>query len=245
MPRIPLPDVDRLLGSACVLCGTRRAVRHGLCPACPDALPRLTGPLCRCGLPSAAPGAPERPCGSCLREPPPWRTLEAPLRYDWPLDRLVAAWKYRGATWLERPLLHIWLQHLPPDPEPDLVVPVPLHWRRRLRRGFNQATVLATGLGRARGIPVGHVLARRRATPPQQGLSAAWRRHNLRGVFHCRAPVRGRHVVLVDDVVTTGGTVREATRCLLAAGAASVRVRALARALPPAEAAPAGTGDTG
>ena len=106
----------------------------------------------------------------------------------------------------------------------DLLVPVPMHWRRQWERGFNQAELLAEEVGRWSGIEVQHALVRRKLTDPQLGLSGNRRRQNLIGAFapHRRYPVMGRRVVLVDDVRTTGGTVSECAATLRQAGAAQV-----------------------
>jgi ComF family protein len=109
----------------------------------------------------------------------------------------------------------------------EVVVPVPLHETRRRTRGFNQAEVLARGLAGASGRPLFcHTLLKIRRTPPQTGLSRPLRRENLRGAFAVGDPglLRGRHVLLVDDVLTTGATATECSRELLSAGAKSVAV---------------------
>jgi ComF family protein len=113
----------------------------------------------------------------------------------------------------------------------DAVVPVPLHWLRRWRRGFNQAEVLARAVGRHHALPVvGGCLARVRATPPQHGDAAA-RQRNVQKAFVVRRPGRiaGKRVLLVDDVFTTGATANACAAALLAAGAAAVGVLTLAR----------------
>jgi ComF family protein len=107
---------------------------------------------------------------------------------------------------------------------PDLLLPVPMHWRRQWERGFNQAELLAEEVGRWSGIEVQHALVRRKLTDPQVGLSGHRRRKNLIGAFapNPRYPVMGKRVVLVDDVRTTGGTVSECAATLRQAGAAQV-----------------------
>lgn len=113
----------------------------------------------------------------------------------------------------------------------DALVPVPLHWWRQWRRGFNQAELLARVVGRRYELPVlGRVLRRVRATPPQQG-DPETRRQNVREAFHVRAPARvaGKRLLLVDDVFTTGATANACARALLRAGAADVGVLTLAR----------------
>jgi ComF family protein len=115
----------------------------------------------------------------------------------------------------------------------DVVVPIPMHWRRRLLQGMNNPELLADRLARRLAVPVVKgSLVRRRHTPKQFDLSPAERLLNVRGAFAIRrkSPVVGRHILLVDDVMTTGATCNEATRCLLEAGAVGVSVTTLARA---------------
>jgi ComF family protein len=114
-----------------------------------------------------------------------------------------------------------------------VLVPVPLHPRRRRQRGFNQSALLARALGARTGLPVVEALRRRRDTDAQTGLSAAARRANVRGAFVARVPpalLRGRPVVMVDDVVTTGATATACARALAGAGADEIRLLTLARA---------------
>ena len=119
----------------------------------------------------------------------------------------------------------------------DLVIPVPLHWRRHAARGFNQAAALFVHAGRGLGLRVDKLSLRRcRHTPPQSGLGLARRAANLRGAFTVvsgrRERVAGRRVLLFDDVMTTGATASECARALLAAGASAVMAFAAARAEP-------------
>jgi ComF family protein len=117
---------------------------------------------------------------------------------------------------------------------PDLLAPVPLHPRRERERGFNQALLLARRVGRAWRVPVcADVLERTLSTRPQTELTAEARRKNVRGAFALRRPERvtGRHVVLIDDVLTTGSTATVCARCLVAGGASTVGVLTVARAI--------------
>lgn len=217
---------------SCALCAGIDQVHQGVCTCCTCSLPALAGQLCRCGLPLPPAAGAATYCGRCLKRPPPFRRLLAPYTYTWPLDRLISAYKYRRRMELEAPLLGLWQWRFPDTVLPDVLVPVPMHWRRQWLRGFNQAARLARGLGRKLDIPTLPALVRARPTPAQQGLAAGPRRRNVRGAFACTAQVQGLRIALVDDVVTTGATAREAAAVLLAAGAAEVEVWALARALP-------------
>jgi ComF family protein len=147
----------------------------------------------------------------------------------------VHAFKFGGRRALAVPLGDLLVETAAgslPAGAPDLLLPVPLHPRRQRTRGFNQAGLLARRLGRSHGWPVREdVLVRTVATPSQTELDAAGRRANVRGAFRLRRPaaVAGRHVVLVDDVLTTGATLSECARCLRAAGAARVGALTVAR----------------
>jgi ComF family protein len=118
---------------------------------------------------------------------------------------------------------------------PDVVLAIPMHWLRRLGRGFDHARAIAAGLARELDLPLGCELVRIRNTPPQVHLSRTRRLQNVRGAFAVRSPaaIVGANVLLVDDVTTTGATADEATRVLLAAGAHSVTLAVLAKAEPP------------
>lgn len=134
-----------------------------------------------------------------------------------PLGRLFGRWMARA---------------YPRDQRFDVIVPVPSHWRRRLWRGFDQAAVLARELSRLTGIPAAQALRRTRHTTVQAGLTRRQRRMNIRGCFQTvlREKIRGRRVLLIDDVFTTGATANAAAEALKAAGAAHVGVFTLARA---------------
>jgi len=119
-------------------------------------------------------------------------------------------------------------RHLPDDI--DAVLPVPLHWRRRWFRGFNQAEEIAVPVAKYLGLPLLRCVKRMRATPFQSGLSARERATNLRGAFIVRGAMSWRHVLIVDDVITTGTTARQLARVVLNAGARRVSVLAVARA---------------
>ena len=221
-----------LLPWRCVLCGDAGAGRD-LCRACSEALPRNL-PCCpRCALPLAHPGA---SCGACLREAPPWRALVAPYRYAWPVDRLVARYKFAASLASGAVLADL----LAAAADAELsscgaIVPVPLSRERLRSRGFNQALELARPLARASSLPLRRsLLERARDTAAQSGLGAAARARNVRGAFEASRGVAAMHVALVDDVVTTGATAAACCDALLAAGAASVLVLAIARAAPPA-----------
>lgn len=202
------------LPQRCPWCGAAAAASHVLCGACFAAVPRLSFPLCvRC----LALGADAFGCARHAR----WRVRPAWV-YDERAALAVHALKYAARTRVAATLAAEMARALEGLPRPDLVMAVPLHAARERERGHNQAERLATPLAAALGaLHVRGVLVRSRHTPPQVGGSAAERRRNVRGAFEVRGPsaLRGRRVLLVDDVVTTGATLEAALDALRAAGA--------------------------
>ncbi|MEJ2534402.1 MAG: ComF family protein [Gammaproteobacteria bacterium] len=224
--------VRALLPMRCLLCGDA-ADDANLCNGCRGDLPRNEPACVRCALP--LPDAREEQCGACLRRSPPWDRARAALRYAFPVDVLVTRLKFRGQLAAAPALAGIMADRAPLlDPVRDLLIPVPLHWRRKCMRGYNQAEQLARHLGRRTGIPVrAGWLARRRRTRAQSVLAAAQRRRNVRGAFSWRGPPsRDFGAILVDDVMTTGATLAECARLARRAGAGRVELWVAARALP-------------
>jgi ComF family protein len=221
-----------LLPLRCLLCGAPGVSGIDLCAGCAAELPRNRSCCARCALPLAAPAA---LCGECQRRPPPWDAAWAPFRYAWPLDRLESRYKFGRDLAAGRVLSVLWLAEPRKPALPDLILPVPLHHGRLRQRGYNQALELAKPMAKALGVPMQHdLLQRHRATPAQTELDAVSRRRNVRGAFSVRAGVTlPPHVVLLDDVMTTGATLAECARVLKRAGAKRVDVWALARAPSP------------
>jgi ComF family protein len=147
------------------------------------------------------------------------------------LRELIHLFKYARIRPLAGPLGEILARAIPRDQTFDAIVPVPLHWRRRWQRGFNQSALLAAAIARRYGIPVRGWLCRTRATPTQAGLTNARRRSNVTGAFRVgrRARVSGRRILLVDDVMTTGATAGACAAALKRAGAKYVALLTLAR----------------
>jgi ComF family protein len=152
--------------------------------------------------------------------------------YEGPLRKLIHEFKYSGVTPLAGKLGPLLSGALPREQKFDVIVPMPLHWRKRLERGFNQSELLAKFLSERTGIPVAVGLRRRKSTAPQAGLTRAQRRTNVAGAFEVdqRDRIDGRHVLLIDDVLTTGATASACAAVLKRAGARRVTVLTLARA---------------
>jgi len=228
--------LDLLLPPRCLGCGAMVERNGLLCTECWSGLSFIAPPLCDCcGLPFAYPVAARTRCAACLASPPDFARARAVLVYDDASRRLVLGFKH--ADRLEAaPAFGRWLARAGAElvAEADLIAPVPLHRWRLFQRRYNQAGLLAQALGRAVGRPVmPDLLVRRRATPSQGGLGRSGRRRNVAGAFALRAGradrVRGRRVLLVDDVHTTGATLGECARALRRAGAAAVDALTLAR----------------
>jgi ComF family protein len=224
----------------CLLCAEAADTEHPLCSACEGELPWLGGHCNVCALPLPATGL---TCGTCLKRPPSFTRVEAAWRYAFPVDSLITRFKHQ-AQWpmgrLLAELLSHHLQHAFAEglPRPDLLLPVPLGRKRLRSRGFNQAGMLADWLGNNLQLPVQERwLLRPQEGAHQQELDAAARKRNLRQAFALdeRAEVYGRHVALVDDVLTTGATAEALARLLLKAGAARVDIYCLARTPKPGD----------
>lgn len=151
--------------------------------------------------------------------------------YDGPLRDLIHLFKYSGIESMAGPLSRLMVRALPRDERFDLVLPVPMHWLKRWRRGFNQAELLAKPVARHLGVPLTRNLCRKRRGHVQAGLNHAERLENLKNVFSVSAPgaLAGKRVLLIDDVFTTGATLRAAAGVLREAGALRICAMTLAR----------------
>lgn len=151
--------------------------------------------------------------------------------YTGTLRSLIHLFKYGKIAPLADPLGRLLLRTLPRESVFDAIVPMPLHWKRRWQRGFNQAELLARAVAKGTGLHVCNAVSRRKSTQPQAGLTSAERRANVIGAFNVkrRRGIEGRHVLLIDDVLTTGATAGACAAALKRAGAARVTVLTLAR----------------
>jgi ComF family protein len=224
----------------CLLCSEPADASTPICTACETELPWLGDQCQTCALPLPASGL---TCGQCLQQPPAFERVAAPWRYSFPVDTLITRFKH-NAKWpfgrLLGELLVQFLQHRFEEDlqRPDALVPVPLAAKRLRQRGFNQAAMLGRWLSEHLEIPCDEtLLLRTQDTRAQQNLNAQARQRNLRSAFALApgATIAGRHLALIDDVLTTGATAQTLARLLMDAGAARVDVYCLARTPKPGE----------
>lgn len=199
-----------------------------LCPACECAVVVNRDACPVCAMPGLGPDV----CAACIASPAPWGMAVAPFLYAPPLSRLVLGLKNGNGRMQARVLGGLlapaFLRAYAGQALPDALVPVPLTWRRRRQRGFNQAALISRDISRRLGVPLASRRLRRiRDAAPQQTLSRSARQRNLRGAF--AASSMSGSVAIVDDVMTTGATLRACTNAVLEAGATEVHVWAIAR----------------
>jgi ComF family protein len=215
--------IDRLWPARCLVCGELGQAQRDLCGACTMSLPWNRRACLRCAMP--LPASPDVAaaivCGDCLQRPPPLAQTHAAFAYAHPLDRLLPRFKFHGDLAAGRLLAQLAFEAFVACERPDALLAIPLHRHRLRTRGYDQALELARPLARALRIPLRHeALVRLRATAPQSRLDAPQRRRNLRGAFSIAKGTKAlpAHVVLVDDVMTTGATLHAAAKTLHRAG---------------------------
>jgi ComF family protein len=233
--------IDALVGllypRLCAHCGAGLEGAEGvLCDGCIGSMPRIKEPYCTvCGRPFTDGAGSSHPCSACMKARPPYDTARAPLIYDGAVKKAVQLYKYRHKRHLISCLGGFVSECAPAwFGGAEVVVAVPLHKVRLSQRGFNQSLLLARQAALSTGARLSiDGLIRLRHTRPQTELGPSEREANVRGAFAVSRPYefRGKEVLLVDDVYTTGATVKECSRTLKAAGASSVRVLTVARVL--------------
>lgn len=228
--------IDLVLPPTCPGCGAQVVDAQTLCAACWSRITFLGAACCdACAHPFDYEVAEHTLCGACARSAPPFDRARAAVLYDERSRDLVLGFKHADRT--DAALLYAkWMlsagHHLVADA--DVIVPVPLHWTRLFARRYNQAALLAHGIGKLGHTPVlADAMMRKRKTPSQGRLGRLARARNVQGAFAVtprhRLKLKGKRVLLVDDVYTTGATLRTAAKVLKRAGCAGVDVLVLAR----------------
>ena len=227
-----------LFPQRCIICHAGAIVSAGnrssaICPACIKQLPFNRTACARCALPLAEDSGSTELCGRCLKQAPAFDYAVSAFRYEGVVVPLVQQLKFSDKISFAPTLGHQMAEvYLSSSMDlPDCLLPVPLHQRRLRERGYNQSIELARPLARLTGLPLSRDrVIRHRNTAPQVGNRVDARRRNIRHAFGLTAPLEASHVLIIDDVVTTGSTVNELAKLLKACGVRKVGVLSLARA---------------
>jgi ComF family protein len=224
--------VDAVIPVRCAFCGlVRRGGETLVCSGCNADLPRARFQCAGCAqvVPELLPAGVV--CPDCERRPTLFTAIAVPFAYTFPLDAAIRQYKFRRRLWYAPAFAELLLPAFDDLPETiDALLPVPLHWFRHGTRGFNQAAEICRILCRRADLPLIKNVYRHRATPYQSASNSRARRRNLKQAFAVRGAINARHVLIVDDVVTTGETCRQLAQVLRGHGVEQVSVLAIARA---------------
>jgi ComF family protein len=228
----------RLLPQPCALCQLpiTQSKIIALCDECHYSLPWLGHSCSICALPLT--DHKSHFCGQCIQKPPVFYAAKIPFRYDYPIDQMILDFKFQQGFARGKSLSHLLVDFLRDAYKdaylPDAIIPVPMYWQRRFLRGFNQSEMLARDIAKTFSIPtLTQVCVRHHHQQAQKDSNQQSRLSNLKDAFSInlkkRFLIEGKHLALLDDVVTTGATARELGKLLMSNGPASVVVWALAR----------------
>lgn len=212
----------------CILCGI--SAKQDLCESCDSHLPQLPVnhcPVCLWPVPTA------EICGACLKKPPAFTRTIAALRYTFPIDTLIHSFKYQTNLAIAPIFAHLLIRKLTAtEMRPNVIIPMPLHPIRLRERGFNQSMEISRYISKHMGIAILPDRCHRiKHTLPQTGLPWKDRQKNIRKAFSCKIDLSGKHVAVVDDVMTTGATLNELAKVLRKQGAAEITNWVIARTL--------------
>ena len=221
------------LHSSCFLCGGTTNQQISLCQSCEDDLPVIENSCSRCGLPVAIPS--KEICGHCLKNAPEIDYTESLYFYKPPIDYLITKLKFEEKLVCASIFAHLLsglTKKIGAEDIPDVIVPVPLHLHRLSQRGFNQALEIAKPISAKSGIPLDYKYIRRiKSTTAQSKLNVTERKRNIKNSFEVQGEKQYRHVLLIDDVITTGSTINELAKTIKDSGVEKVGVWSIARAI--------------
>ena len=219
---------DQALQPICLNCRTDPESNHGLCEKCLQLI-SLNATCCEI---CARPLTQNLVCGQCQKNLPFFDRALTPLLYVDPVDRFLCGLKYREQFSFARFAAGVMTNHALKTGQkaPDMICPVPMTSKTLRKRGFNQSAFIGQLIAWQLGIPMSsNLILKTRDTAHQSDLKAKERQNNLKGAFECKRQVRGRHIVIVDDVLTTGATANEISKTLKKYGASRVDIWACAR----------------
>ncbi len=235
MLNFPKSIIEWLLPYTCILCGGSAQKKRDLCCACLKDLPAYHNGCPRCGFPVTFSSL---PCGRCLASPPPFHATHILFSYQGPIPRLITRLKFNHNLVIAKVLSHLfyeqikykWYQN---KPYPDIIMPVPLHPERLKMRGYNQTLEIAKPLACQLRLPLNlHACYRSRATLPQTTLSAKARKQNVHHAFKVAYTLKGLHIAVLEDVITTGSTLNAMCEALVLQGARRIDIWCVARGMP-------------
>lgn len=217
--------LDHLFKQNCILCAANVVGKRSFCQDCLNNLPIAPYPQCpQCGLKTQG-----ETCGSCQKDKPHFDHTHALFSYTYPVDAMMQHYKYNNALYLSQTFGRL-LSETIVDYNIDVIVPMPLHPNRIKERGFNQSLEIAKVMAKKSKVKLDALSCRRiKNTPPQASLTVKGRLKNMKGAFDCQQSFSGQHVVLIDDVMTTGASLNELAKTVKNAGATRVSCYVLAR----------------
>lgn len=226
--------INWLFENHCLLCHAKSDTPHTLCSFCLNDFPIIKESCYQCGIPF--PLDKETPlCGKCLTHPPDFDKTTSLFYYEPPITQLILQLKFEGHLINARLFGELLIQKMWEEKtRPDCLLPVPLHPTRLKERGFNQAIEIARPIAKQYQLPLDtHSIQRVKATLPQATLSAKERLKNVQNAFESRCSLKGLHIAVIEDVITTGYTLQVLSATLKRAGAQRVDLWSIARRLKP------------
>lgn len=228
--------LNLILPNQCLLCGLPTHNEQTLCQPCIAELPQTTNRCYQCGNELTGKISARQICGSCLKHPPAFTTTITAFRYQHPIDYLIAQLKFNHKLHCAKilgELMAVIIKNHYAEKLPQLIIPVPLHKKRLLTRGFNQAAELAKPIAKELNIPIDYdSCIRIKNTDPQSGLPEKQRKNNIRNSFQIIKPISIEHIAIIDDVVTTGNTVRELSKIIKRTGVKRIDIWCCAKTKP-------------
>jgi len=215
----------RIFKQNCLMCAAPANNTLTLRQICIDSLPRAPSPSCQqCGLATQG-----ELCGGCLNNPPHYDATTALFSYAYPADAILQHYKYNNALYLSQTFGHLLAEEIVPF-NIDVIIPMPLHPSRLQERGFNQSLEVAKVIAKQLNLVIDATsCSKTKNTPPQASLPLKERLKNMKGAFSCQPLMAGKHVALIDDVMTTGASLNALAKTIKQAGAAKVSCYVLAR----------------